>query len=274
MVCTLEFRATMDASRRKSVLGAPYLGWRRSLSDPPPRRWTAVLRPFVRAFFHVMAVVTGIAIAVVFYTVPILAVAEVRIQGNQRLSAAAVRELAAVDGENVLALNVPEVQQRLLTQPWITAIQVRRRLPAVVEVRVEERKAGAVWEAANGRFLVATDGIILEPVFDPVDLPVVRDGDGVEVQPGQAVAHDPVALAYRLIQATPHAIGARVVAIEHRSADGLTVQTDNGWTAAIGDDANFERKLAVWRGVIDEVTKQGIAARFIDLRFGDRPYLR
>lgn len=261
-------------SRRKVFPGAPYLGWRRSLSEPPPRRLTARLRPFVRAFMNVMAVLTGLGIAGFFYTVPVLGVTDVRVEGNRRLSADTVRGLANVAGANVLTLNIPAIQQQLLTEPWIAEARVRRRLPATVEVRIEERTAGAVWEAANGRYLVATDGRILEAVLDAGDLPVIYDGDAGTVQPGQTVARDPVALAYRLIEETPRALGARAVAFEHRSNDGLLVAADNGWQAAIGDGADLDRKLAVWRRVITEATRQGIPARFVDLRFGDRPYLR
>ncbi|MCX6022353.1 MAG: FtsQ-type POTRA domain-containing protein, partial [Chloroflexi bacterium] len=208
------------------------------------------------------------------YRLPLLSVTEVRVQGLVHLSDARVQRLAEAKGANLLALEITTTERKLLVEPWIAGAQVRRRLPALVEITVEERTPGAVWVAANGRFLMATDGMILEEASDGTDLPVIFDANRSATQPGQTVAAAPVGLAFRLIQETPAAVGTRVTALEYRDPDGLTVQTENGWRAAFGDDTSFDQKLAVWRGVMNEVTRQGIKANFVDLRFGGRPYLR
>jgi cell division protein FtsQ len=99
----------------------------------------------------------------------------ISVTGCSRLSQQAVLAQAQLSpGDNLLAVNLRLVRQRLLAHPWIAGAHVSREIPETLHIAVKEHACIAVVDLGR-RFLLNRSGRIfkeLEPK-DPCKLPVV-----------------------------------------------------------------------------------------------------
>lgn len=209
-----------------------------------------------------------------FFRLPAFAVSEVEVVGLNHLSQGTVLERAALQGQNLLAVSVEEVEAALTRDPWVRGVDLQRQLPGRVVLRMEEREPAVVWEVAKRRFLVDRDGTVLEETRGASDLPLIRDLDGQAPTPGDKKPVDAVALAITLAEVAPRETGQKVKLFEYLSYGGLVVETEKGRRARFGDASDLQWKLAVWKALLKEGDAQNLKVGHVDLRFGDRPFFR
>jgi cell division protein FtsQ len=105
----------------------------------------------------------------------LLRIREVRFAGLSRASAQDLLELSPVQrGDHLLLCDTALVEAALRRHPWIRSVEVRRRLPPALEVRVVERRPVAIVEL-GGLYLVDSTGEVFKRALpgDGLDLPVV-----------------------------------------------------------------------------------------------------
>jgi len=205
---------------------------------------------------------------------PFFHVQTVTVVGLDHRTERELLERVSLIGENVLTLPVAQIQATLTEDPWLRSVEVKRQLPNRVTLHVEERSPAAVWDGKGGRYLADADGTLLDPAPGKTDLPVVRDLDTQVRIMGDKLSTDAPGLAARLVTALPQTIGQRAKSFEYVSNGGLVVETDKGKRARLGDGADFEYKLAVWKALLLRGETEKLVVGHVDLRFGDRPFFR
>lgn len=126
----------------------------------------------------VVGTAAGVAFGAHHYALhsPRFVIESIDVDGNRRLRDAEVARLAQVSkGANIFALDLAEAERRLLSDPWVREVKVRRELPSAVQVELVEREADALAVIGEGVYLVTRAGEPfkrLEP-GDPHDLPVI-----------------------------------------------------------------------------------------------------
>lgn len=112
-----------------------------------------------------LIVFVAAVVAAVLYLVeqsPLLALAEVRISGVDRLDAETVRDSAALPlGTSTLRLDLDDAERRVEALPLVLDAEVRRLDPLTVEIDVMERVPRLVVVTAAGPVLVDADGAIV-----------------------------------------------------------------------------------------------------------------
>jgi cell division protein FtsQ len=69
------------------------------------------------------------------------AVSSVEISGNSQLSNAEILSLSGITGEeSILEVSLREINSRLLADPWVESVTVRRILPGKVSIHVREKE--------------------------------------------------------------------------------------------------------------------------------------
>jgi cell division protein FtsQ len=99
----------------------------------------------------------------------------INVTGCSRLSQTAVLSQAQLSpGDNLLAVNLRLVRQRLLAHPWIAEAQVSREIPEIIHIAIKEHTCMAVVDLGR-RFLLNRNGKLFKEFEprDPQDLPVV-----------------------------------------------------------------------------------------------------
>jgi cell division protein FtsQ len=99
----------------------------------------------------------------------------ISVSGHSRLSQETVLSQAQVSpGDNLLAVNLRLVRQRLLAHPWIAEARVSREIPEIIHIYIEEHACMAIVDLGR-RFLLNRSGRIFKEHErkDPRNLPVV-----------------------------------------------------------------------------------------------------
>lgn len=91
-----------------------------------------------------------------------LTVSEVLVTG--RIETPRSKLLAALDvrrGDPILGFDPHKAREKLLNIGWIANVEVQRRLPNIIFIRITEQKPAAIWQN-NGQFkLIGRDGVII-----------------------------------------------------------------------------------------------------------------
>ena len=100
----------------------------------------------------------------------------ITVSGQQRLTEEQVLRQAGIRlGDNLLALNLRVVRERLLDHPWILRAQVAREIPNTLVIRIEEHVAMARVDLGR-KFFIDTEGHIFKEAAkgETEDLPLVQ----------------------------------------------------------------------------------------------------
>ena len=153
----------MAARRQKK---APYSvvkkSYRRLLSDFFHAKGTSLLLSWAITLFTGSAFIVIISIGLLFSyrfitNSTFFAVQKIQISGNVRLEQEDVLNLAHLKkGDNSLAVNISDIEYKLLRSPWVENISVKRQLPGNLEIAIEEREP-RYWIRQDNRIVYADE---------------------------------------------------------------------------------------------------------------------
>lgn len=110
-------------------------------------------------------------------TTELFAVEDIDIRGNRLLSDKRIREMAGLArGENIFAVNMGRMENRLSSSGWIDSVLVRRSLPDALLLEVKERRP-VFWIKRGERIYYAdAEGKAIAPVRTGtfISLPFLR----------------------------------------------------------------------------------------------------
>ncbi|MGA8994308.1 MAG: FtsQ-type POTRA domain-containing protein, partial [Nocardioidaceae bacterium] len=207
--------------------------------------------------------VVAVATWLVFFSA-VLAVEGVRVEGNEVLSAAAVRRAADVPlGAPLATADLDAVTARVARLRAVRTVDVSRSWPDRVRIAVRERRAVAVVERdGTGRLRgVDADGVAFRGyAARPTGLPRIRVG--------RRAGQEAVAEAAAVAGALPADVARRVAFIRVQTVDTISLRLRDGRTVRWGsaeDSADKSRVLAVLLGQ---------QAGYYDVSVPGRPVIR
>jgi cell division protein FtsQ len=103
-------------------------------------------------------------------------ISEIALAGEHEIKRDDILALAGITGRSsLLFLDAGQTRARLLTNPWIAQATVLKFYPGRLRIGIKERKAFALWQNEGRVYLIAADGIVLEPDVPPqfASLPLV-----------------------------------------------------------------------------------------------------
>lgn len=172
---------------------------------------------------------------------------------------------------NILLVNMPELQREIRGFAWVKDVQVQKKFPDVIEIRIVERDPFALLQRDGGTFLVDEEGIELQPAAleDGWDLPLVADEGGFRESPREKWEE-----AKACLKSLRPAQLARLLSLEC-SDDGritLRFKDDPVWVVMDGAEAGrkvdfFDAHRAEWEGLFGTL-------EYVDLRLDDRVIVR
>ena len=114
-------------------------------------------------FYKVLSILL-VAAAVVLACVVFFRINSVEVVGNVRYTAAEIIEASGIQmGDNLVGLSRSRVSASICTQlPYVESVAIRKALPDGVVLSVTERVAAASVDSAEGRWLISSQGKLLE----------------------------------------------------------------------------------------------------------------
>jgi cell division septal protein FtsQ len=209
-----------------------------------------------------------------------LQVRRIAVYGNVRISSGEVQAIVdGLRGSSILTADLAGYRRRLKESPWIADVALRRVLPSTVEVFVSERRPIGLCRLGGALYLIDAGGTLIDefgPQYAEFDLPIV---DGLVAPPnsGQPTIDEARAeFAARVIEAlAPRKdIAQRVSQIDVRDLhDAVVMLQDDAALLHLGDDKFLER-LQSYVDLAPALREQVRDIDYVDLRFGDRVYVR
>jgi cell division protein FtsQ len=205
----------------------------------------------------------------------LLRVREIRFDGLGRARVEGLLEVSpAQRGDHLLLVEPTAVEAALARHPWVASVEVRRRLPPALEMRVVEHRPAALAEL-GGLYLVDSRGEVFKRAApgDGLDLPIITGisrEDWVErrgeIQPLLTAA---LALLGRW---RDRGLEARAAVSElHVDAGyGTTLWTAEGAEVRLGQ-GDIEDKLARLERVLQALDAEGQRAEVLHLDNRRRP---
>jgi cell division protein FtsQ len=253
--------------------------FRRSHVKPSRRRppWrTAVVTAVKAALVVVIAVYTGYRGSRVVASAPALDIDRIVVEGNARVTRGDV--LAALDGlrgENIVLADLPSWRARLLAVRWVRDARLHRLLPSTIEVAIEERHPIGIARLDGVLYLVDEAGTVIDqygPNYADLDLPIV-DGLGAGAA---TVDGDRAALAARLIAALEPrpALARRLSQVDVTDPRNVGILLSGDPALLYVGADRFLARLQRYSELAAALREQVPDIDYVDLRFGDRIYVR
>lgn len=209
-----------------------------------------------------------------------LQVQKIEVHGNVRLSSGEVQVLMdGLVGSNIVLADLDVYRQRVLASRWVDRVAMRRVLPSTIEVFVSERTPIGICRLRDQLHLVDRTGMLIDeygPQYSEFDLPVI---DGLVRAPssGEPTIDERRAdLAARVIDSVSERqeIASRISQIDVSNADDAVVLLeDDPALLHLGNELFLER-LQSYVDVADALRDHVDEIDYVDLRFGERVYLR
>jgi cell division protein FtsQ len=116
------------------------------------------------------------------YTSDLLALRHITVEGCSHLSPGTLEVLIRQEfPQNLLRLDLDQLRIRLEREPWIRGVEMRRMLPASLQIRIQERTPSVIAEIGGELALLASEGFLLDRYstgYGKFDVPVFRGMQG------------------------------------------------------------------------------------------------
>jgi cell division protein FtsQ len=257
--------------------------FRRARVKPASRKGTTLRRMTIAAKLGVLGALVGLGawrLITLVTESPALRVTTITVHGNDRLSRGeALALLADLRGRNILSVDLEKSRARLLASPWVETAVVRRVLPSTLDVVVRERVPMGIARLGRDLYLVDQHGVVIDeygPIYADLDLPVI-DGLASPPQSGEPLVDERrTALVARLLGdvAGHERLASRLSQIDVRDAHDAVVLLDGDTVMLRLGDRDFASRLQGYLDVASALKERVAAIDTVDLRFGERMYVR
>lgn len=194
---------------------------------------------------------------------------DVEVEGARWVHGQDVLQAAGLEGMSIFYVDPMAVAGRLESLPQVTRAEVVCDLPARVRVKLEERVPSAVWQNHGVQYWVDKEGVLF-PWLGELENPVIIvEQDGPARAAGDRVDARVVRSVGRLAELIS---GVRVVG--YSSSEGLFFDIPQGYRVLTRPEREMESVAAALQAVLDKLSREGIAARVLDLRYESRAYWR
>ena len=116
------------------------------------------------------------------YTSDLLALRHITLDGCKHLNPGKLETLIRQESpQNLLRLDLDKLRTRLEREPWIRSVEMRRILPASLQIRIRERTPSVIAEIGGELALLDSEGILLDrynPSYGKFDVPIFRGMQG------------------------------------------------------------------------------------------------
>lgn len=232
-------------------------------------------RRAIRALLVLLLILSLAAMAWVYLFTGVLNVRQVEIYGNQRLNADYLRSISGITPRtHLLKMDVGAVEKALLAEPYVLRVEVHRRFPATVVIRVTERVPMG-YLVQNGRFhLVDGEGLVVESA-DAVreDIPRITGLQVPVLYPGARVEDPLFKGMVELLEEIPGELRQRAEEVGYLEKEGYFLLA-GGTRVIFGEGTELKRKGEIALAALQDVAPRYGGLQYVDVTYPDHPAIR
>lgn len=124
-----------------------------------------------------------------FFTSSLFDIQKITVDNNKYYTVEQVISLAgAKTGENLFEASLSQMKEKLLADPYIKNVKLKRKLPAEVVIIVEERKEDAAVPYGNQYIIIDNEGMVLRKTDSEPTLTLLSGMTIENMEPGTPLA--------------------------------------------------------------------------------------
>ncbi len=119
---------------------------------------------------------TGVLIAagIFFCMSPTFNITEIKVYGNEKIDTNTISSLSKIQiGENIFRTSKKDIQNYIKQEPYVENVNIRRKLPNIIEINIQERKPSYMIEYLNNYAYINNQGYILEISEQKLQTPII-----------------------------------------------------------------------------------------------------
>jgi cell division protein FtsQ len=249
-------------------------------SKPLGARLLDVFKVMAILSFVALAIVTGISCYRYANSAGLLTLRNVTVVGCKYSDPGAIDRIVRQSGAgNLLGIDLKRLGSRLEQEPWIRRVELRRILPASLEITIEERVPSVVAEIGGELQLLDQEGYLLDrndPKYGRMDVPIFSGLRGLDAasyrqlqEENSARVRTGVQVLTELASGSPEYTRALSEVDLSDPANVKVMLVDDTAEVLLGDRDFLKRfrMFASNRQQYQEMKDQGKEIAAIDLRF-------
>lgn len=204
------------------------------------------------------------------YTSSLFEIKNVNISRGEMINTEEVYNLSGYrPGINIFSINMKRASKRIMTNPWIKEVRIRRILPDTVEISFSERIPRAI-VSLDHLYYVDSEGNVFKKVEagEPVNLPVITGLNREEILTENGDGKKNILLALELLNVIENSgIEQDISEINIDKIYGLSFFTKKGGIQVKVGFTDFREKLLKFKKVMDDLNARNTVPSYIDLKY-------
>ncbi|HBV98999.1 MAG: hypothetical protein JL50_18870 [Peptococcaceae bacterium BICA1-7] len=202
-------------------------------------------------------------------------VREIKVTGNAALDRDQIVSISGLSpGENIFRINLQSASEKLRAIPMVKNVDMTRRLPSTVQIKVEERKPVALMPVEAGFIQIDGEGVYIKKGDIGQDqLPVITGVEFPGPVPGGKIVSEKLDLALAVVKGLPAQLLPQLSEI-NAEGDQAVIYTLDGTRCRLGVSEDLGQKGEVLLKVLDGLKEKGKKIEYIDLTYAGSPVVK
>lgn len=219
-------------------------------------------------------IVIGLGVRAV-YESHLFDIKEIKVLNNKRVSAQDILKLSGlIRGGNLLKVNEYEIESKIKKNSWIRSVEVARRLPGTIELKVAERIPIMTVLFNDFYYLIDKDQMILSSNQTNENIPVIKDVQVFNPEIGRRIRSESIAGAILCFLNIDENIKNSIISISVSEFNELSISTRDGIDIYFGKAGNFSQKNYILNTLLTQSRLNKEKIIYIDLRVLSNPVVK
>nr|WP_239559236.1 FtsQ-type POTRA domain-containing protein [Sporohalobacter salinus] len=197
------------------------------------------------------------------------------VKGNQVLTDREIIQAAGLDKEkNIFQINFEDVSARLMEKHQIKGVVLKRKLPATVEIKLDERRPLLAVIRNNRYLLLNKSGWVLTKIekISDVTYPILRDAE-VKIIDNKIKLTKHLQISLQYLTKIERKFLSQIDYIKFDEKDNITLRLKSG-IVKFGHPVKIDYKVKLFNQIYHDLEEKQGKIEYINLKYYQNPVVR